>query len=65
MATLVARYCRKANQLQSVQGYEKQRTHKNIHESKKEEKVLPGIVEKLIRSNPCRGWSVKNSENDF
>ena len=28
MATIVARYCRKTNQLQSVQGYGRQRTHK-------------------------------------
>ena len=53
--------CRRTNQLQSVQGYGKQRTHKNIYKSKKQKKVLPWqhllpvIVIKLISSNPCRG----------
>ena len=41
-----------------MQGYEKQRTHKDIHESKQQKKV-PGIVEKLISSNPCRGLECK------
>ena len=65
MATLVARCCRKTNQLQSVQGYRKQRTHKNIYKSKKQKKVLPwqhllpGVAEKLIRSSLCRGMESK------
>ena len=50
METLVARCCQKTNQLQSVQGYRKQRTHKNIYKPKKQKKVLPlpGVAEKLI-----------------
>ena len=61
MATLVARCCRKANQVQSVQGYGKQRTHKNIYKSKKPQKVLPlpGVAEKLIRPSLCRGIESK------
>ena len=39
--SLVARCCRKANQLQYVQGYGKQKKHKNIYKSKKPKKVLP------------------------
>ena len=35
MATLVAWYCRKAKQLESVQWYGMQRTHMNICKSKK------------------------------
>ena len=41
MATLVARCCRKAYQLQSVQGYGKQRTYKNIYKSKKQNHPPP------------------------
>ena len=41
METLVARYCRKTSQLQSMQGYGMQRTHKMIFKAKKHEKVLP------------------------
>ena len=52
-----------ANQLQSVQGIGKQRTHKNIFKSKKQKKVLPGIVEKLISSNPWFGVWVWNAQN--
>ena len=57
--------CQKTNQLQSVQGYGKQITHKNIHESKKQKKVLPwqhllsGVAEKLISSSLCRGMESK------
>ena len=40
MATIVARYCRKTNQLQSVQGYGRQRTHKIIYKSKKQKKSV-------------------------
>ena len=40
MATLVARYCQKTNQLQSVQGYGMQRTHKIIYKSKKQKKSI-------------------------
>ena len=70
-ATLVARYCQKNNQLQSVQWYRIQRTHKNIYKSKKEKKVLPqqqllpGIVEKLISFNPCRGLECKEHQKRF
>ena len=42
MATLVARCCQKTNQLQSVQWYGKQRTHKNIYKSKKRKKCCHG-----------------------
>ena len=71
MATLVTRCCRKTNQLQSVQGYGKQRTHKNICKSKKEKSVamqkkvlpwqhlLPGVAEKLISCSLCRGMESK------
>ena len=64
MATLVARCCRKTNQLQSVQWYGKQRTHKNIYKSKKRKKVLPWqlvakCAKKLIRSSLCRGMESK------
>ena len=61
MATLVARCCRKANPLQSVQGYGKQRTHKNICKSKKRKKrcLLPGVAEKLISFSLCRGMESK------
>ena len=31
MAIIVARYCRKTSQLQSVQGFGMQRTHKNVY----------------------------------
>ena len=40
----VARCCRKANQLQSVQGYGKQRTHKNIYKSNKQKKSVAMAV---------------------
>ena len=40
MATLVTRYCRKANQLQSMQGFEMQRTHKKVFQPKKHKKLL-------------------------
>ena len=71
MATLVARYCQKNYQLQSLQWYGMQRTHKNIYKSKKQKKVFlwqhllqrqnlwPSIIEKLISSNPCRGLECK------
>ena len=39
MTTFVARCCQKTNQLQSVQGYGKQGTHKNICKSKKAKSV--------------------------
>ena len=50
MAKLVARYCQKSNQLQSMQGFGKQRTHKKIFKPKKHEKVLPSThkIENLI-----------------
>ena len=65
-ATLVARCCRKANQLQSVQGYGKQRTHKNIYKSKKPKKVLPWQhllpgLPKNLSAPVCAGvWKAKN-----
>ena len=68
-ATLVARCCWQTNQLQSVQGYGKQRTHKNTCKSKKQKKVLPwqhllpGIVEKLISSNPSMGLECKEPKD--
>ena len=71
MATLVTRYWRKANQLQSVQWFEMQRTHKNIYKSKKQKKslpwkhLLPGIIEKLISSNPYSGLECKEPQNGF
>ena len=40
MATLVARYFRKSNQLQYMQGFGMQRTHKKMFKPKKHEKVL-------------------------
>ena len=66
MATLVARCCRKAYQLQSVQGYGKQRTHKNIYKSKKPKKVLPWQhllpgLPKNLSALVCAGvWKAKN-----
>ena len=66
MATLVARCCQKTNQLQSVQGYGKQRTPKNICKHKKKfkkvlpwQQLLPGVAEKLISSTLCRGMESK------
>ena len=42
--------CRKTNQFQSVQGYEKQRTHKNICKSKKRKSVaLATLVARCCR----------------
>ena len=42
MATLVAIYCQETSQLQSMQGYGMQRTHKNVYlyRPKKQKKVL-------------------------
>ena len=64
MATIDARYCRKTNQFQSVQGYG--RTHKIIFISPRNRRkvlpwqyLLPGIVEKLVSSNLCRGLECK------
>ena len=71
MATLVARCCRKANQLQSVQGYRKQRTHKNIYKSKKQKKCCHDntccqpSLKSLSAPIHTVVWSVKNSEKDF
>ena len=66
MATLVARCCRKANQLQSVQGYGKQRAQKNIYKSKKKKQKSVAVAtrvarfaKKLIRSSLCRGTESK------
>ena len=64
MAT-VARYCRKTNQLQSVQLYGMQRTYQIIFKSKKQKNVLPwqhllpGIFKELVGSQPCRGLECK------
>ena len=54
MATLVARCCRKTNQLKSMQGFGMQRYPRKIFKPKKHKKVLPwqhllpGVAEKLI-----------------
>ena len=71
MTTIVARYCRKTNQLQSVQGYGMQRTHKLFISPRNRRKVLPwqhllpGIVEKLVSSNPFRGLECKEPTKMF
>ena len=46
MATLVARYCRKNNQLQAVQSYGMQSTHQIIYKFKKQKKsvAMPTLV---------------------
>ena len=63
MATLVARCCRKANHLQSVQGYGKQRTHKIFISPRNREKVLPlpGVAAKIN----ARIWNAKIPEKKF
>ena len=73
MATLVARYCRKTSQPQSVLGLGMQRrTHKNIYNRFEEtekvlpwQQLLPGIAKKLSRSNPCRGMECKEPTKIF
>ena len=63
--TIVTRYCRKSNQLQSVQGYGMHRTHKTICKSKKQKEsdavatLVASYCRKLISSNPCRGMECK------
>ena len=65
MATLVTRCCRKTNQLKSMQGFGMQRYPRKIFKPKKHKKVLPwqyllpGVAEKLISSNLCRGMESK------
>ena len=62
---IVARYCRKSNQLQSVQGYGMHRTHQNICKSKKQKEsdavatLVASYCRKLISSNQCRGTECK------
>ena len=61
MATLVARCCRKINQLKSMHGFQMQRYPRKIFKPKKQKKMLPwqhllpGVAEKLISSNLCSG----------
>ena len=49
MATLVARYCRKTNQLQSVQGYGMQRTHKIKVQKQKTSVAMATLVARYCR----------------
>ena len=62
---IVARYYRKSNQLQSVQGYGMHRPHKNICKSKKQKEsdavatLVASYCRKLISSIPCRGMECK------
>ena len=59
---IVDRYCKKSNQIQSVQGYE---IHKYICKSKKQKEsdavatFVASYCGKLISSNPCRGMECK------
>ena len=64
MATLVARCCRKTNQLQSVWGMENKEPIKIFVSQKKRKKVLPWqlvarCAKKLIRSSLCGGMESK------
>ena len=66
MATLVARCCRKTNQLSQCKDLEcKDTREKNFFKPKKQKKVLPwqhllpGVSEKLISSNLCSGMESK------
>ena len=62
---IVARYCGKSNQLQSVQGYGMHRTHKNICKPKKQKEsdamatLVASYCRKLISSNLHRGMECK------
>ena len=62
---IVARYCRKSNQFQSVQGLGMHRTHKNICKSKKQKEsdavatLVASYCRKLISSNLYRGMECK------
>ena len=62
---IVVRYCRKSNQLQSVQGYGMHKTHKNICKSKKQKQsdavatLVASYCRKLISSILCRGMECK------
>ena len=62
---IVARYCRKSNQFQSVQGLGMHRTHKNICKSKKQKEsdavatLVVSYCRKLISSNLYRGIKCK------
>ena len=67
---IVARCCRKANQLQSVQGYGKQRTHKIFISPRNRKKcchgnLLPGVAEKLISWNQCKDLECKDTREKF
>ena len=53
MATLVVRSCQKTNQLQSVQSYGKQRTHRNILESKKQKQTISARERALCQLTVC------------
>ena len=59
MATLVARCCRKANHLQSVQGYGKQRTHKNVYKSKKQTKKVLRCCRKTNQLKSMQGFGMQ------
>ena len=62
MATLVARCCRKTNQLQSVRGMKNKEPIKIFVSQKKKRKkccMLPGVAEKLISCSLCRGMESK------
>ena len=62
---IVARYCRKSNQFQSVQGLGMHRTHKNVCKSKKQKEsdavaiLVASYCRKLISSNLYRGMECK------
>ena len=62
MATIVARYCRKTNQLQSVQGYGRQRTHKIIYKSKKLKK---SVAMAILVARYCRKTNQLQSVQGF
>ena len=62
MTTHVARYCRKTNQLQSVQGYGIQRNHKIIYKSKKQKK---SIAMATLVARYCRKTSQLQSVQRF
>ena len=64
MATIIARYYRKTNQLQSVQGYGRQRTHKIICKYKKQKKSVAMVMATLV-ARYCRKTSQLQSVQGF
>ena len=67
LGNICCQVCQKTNQLKSVQGYGKHKTHKIFVSPKKRKRkkvlpwqhLLPGVAEKLISSSLCRGMESK------